>query len=119
MSRARVRARTRGAWFVCLVGLLGLPLLANVGACDSENTCAVLCPTGTRFTNDGTCTCVPFDAGYCAASAFCADASCPASARPDACGGGQLWSTAICGCYPLPEAGLGVLDAHHAADAHH
>jgi hypothetical protein len=80
--------------------------VSAVIACDTENTCAVSCPTGTRFTNDGTCKCEPFDAGYCGTLGDCPDAYCPASQAPDACGGGQLWSTAICGCYPLPEGGL-------------
>jgi len=74
-------------------------------ACDTENTCAVTCPTGTRFTNDGTCVCEPFDAGYCGLAKNCPDVFCPASSVPDACGGGQLWSTTICGCYPLADAG--------------
>jgi hypothetical protein len=83
---------------------LGAATLATE-ACDSENTCAVACPTGTRFTNDGTCACEPFDAGYCKTAADCPDAYCPASGAPDACGGGQSWSTTICGCYPLPDGG--------------
>ncbi len=79
---------------------------AAMEACDSESTCAVACPTGTRFTNDGTCACEPFDAGYCKTQADCPDAYCPASTTPDACGAGQAWSTTICGCYPLPDGGL-------------
>jgi hypothetical protein len=88
------------------LGLLSLCLLAGlvVHACDTENTCAKICPTGTRFNDDGTCTCRPFDAGYCGLQADCPDAYCPASDTPDACGGGQLWSTTICGCYPLVDA---------------
>jgi hypothetical protein len=79
---------------------------ASVVACDTENTCAVACPTGTRTTNDGTCACEKFDAGYCGEQRDCPDVFCPASDMPDACGGGQLWSTTICACYPLPDAGL-------------
>ncbi len=71
-------------------------------ACDTEKTCAVSCPTGSRFTNDGTCACEPFDAGYCATAKDCPDAFCPASDAPDACGEGQQWSTTVCGCYPVP-----------------
>jgi len=80
-------------------------VIAAVGvACDTENTCAVTCPTGSRFTNDGTCACEPFDAGYCGSASDCPDAFCPASAAVDACGGDQLWSTTLCACYPLPDA---------------
>jgi hypothetical protein len=74
-------------------------------ACDSENACTGVCPAGSRFTNDGTCVCEPFDAGYCKTLADCPDAFCPASSVPDACGGGQAWSTTVCGCYPLVDAG--------------
>jgi hypothetical protein len=101
--------RARKLAWRCLVAA-GVTLAAGVclasASCDSENACASDCPTGTRFDNDGTCKCYPFDAGYCATSADCADAYCPASSTPDACGGGQLWSTTICGCYSLPDAGL-------------
>jgi len=99
MTGAR-RARVLG---VILALSLAVPLSA---ACDSENTCAVACPTGTRFTNDGTCACEPFDAGYCSTAADCPDAYCPAADASGACGDGQLWSTTICGCYPLPDGGL-------------
>ena len=75
-------------------------------ACDTENTCAVACATGTRFTDDGTCACEPFDAGYCAIAKDCPDAFCPASSTPNACGTGQEWSTTLCGCYALPDGGI-------------
>ncbi len=79
--------------------------LVAVG-CDTENACAVTCPTGTRFTDDGTCACEPFDAGYCSSFHDCPDAYCPASDAEGACGAGQEWSTTLCGCYPLPDGGL-------------
>ena len=95
-----------GRWAIATaVALLAAACLASL-SCDSENACGVSCPTGSRFTDDGTCACRAFDAGYCGTLADCPDAYCPASTQPDACGGGQLWSTTICGCYPLPDGGL-------------
>ena len=81
------------------------PFVQLATACDSENACSGVCPTGKRYTNSGTCVCAPFDAGYCSGKADCPDVYCPASGTPDACGGGQQWSTTICGCYPLPSEG--------------
>jgi hypothetical protein len=118
-GRAGARSGVRLARAVALATLatpIALVVFAPL-ACDTENTCAVLCPTGTHFTNDGTCTCLPFDAGYCGLAAQCADAYCPASDVPDACGGGQLWSTTICGCYPLPADGLPSAKPSEPADA--
>ncbi len=102
-GRACRLTRAAGALLglACLAGVAGV-----VGGCDTENTCAVACPTGTRFTNDGTCACERFDAGYCGMLSDCPDVFCPAMSTPDACGGGQLWSTTICGCYPLPDGDL-------------
>jgi hypothetical protein len=97
--------RPFGALALVVVVLGALATLAGP-ACDNENSCTGLCPTGQRYTNDGTCTCVPFDAGYCAKLSDCADAYCPAMTTPDACGGGQMWSTTVCGCYSLPDGGL-------------
>ncbi len=101
---------------VLVVGV-SVALLAGglTWGCDSENACGALCPSGSRFTSDGTCTCVPFDAGYCAVARDCPDAYCPASDVPGACGVGQAWSTTICSCYPLPNA---TLDATTPLDAH-
>ncbi len=81
---------------------LALAVAGVLGACDGENTCSIACPVGTRFTDDGTCACHPFDAGYCAVLGDCPDAYCPASTEAGACGAGQEWSTTLCGCYPLP-----------------
>ncbi len=128
MSSARglpgLGGRRLAGGVLLLLAVGGALLASGTGACDTENTCAVACPTGTRFTNDGTCVCVPFDAGYCGLTGDCPDAYCPASDVPDACGGGQLWSTTICGCYPLADARPGMpatpdAGAHHDADADH
>jgi hypothetical protein len=94
-------ARARLAVGVVLV-LATLVAVLGSTACDSENACSTLCPTGQRFTNDGTCACEPFDAGYCKQWKDCPDAYCPAAVDAGACGEGQEWSTTICGCYPLP-----------------
>ena len=119
-TRGRAASRVRVAILVTLAACASFAAAASAGmsACDTENTCATSCRTGTRFSNDGTCACEPFDAGYCGSGGDCPDAYCPASNVPDACGGGQLWSTAICGCYPLPEGGLRSRDAGDAGDAH-
>jgi hypothetical protein len=90
---------------VLAVAPLGVALAALTG-CDTENACSVVCPVGETFDGDGTCTCRPFDAGYCSKASDCPDAACPASEVPGACGGGQEWSTTICGCYPLPDGGI-------------
>jgi hypothetical protein len=100
---ARATPYARWAFATALAALV---LASLVGlSCDTENACWTACPTGMRFTDDGTCACEPFDAGYCSRLADCPDAYCPASAQPDACGGGRQWSTTICGCYPLPDGG--------------
>jgi hypothetical protein len=88
------------------IGAVCLSVLGGSPACDQSGACSGVCPTGLRVTVDSGCECLPFDAGYCRVLAECPDAVCPASATPDACGGGALWSTTICGCYALPEAGL-------------
>ncbi len=91
---------------LCGTALAALAFIGAVAACDSENTCGVTCANGTQFTNDGTCACVPFDAGYCVKASDCPDAACPASDAEGTCGPGQLWSTTLCGCYPVVDGGL-------------
>jgi len=98
--RGGAARRALGAWVLLVLGVA-----IGAVACDGENTCSVACPTGERFTNDGTCFCERFDAGYCATAADCPDAACPAASQAGACGAGQLWSTTICACYPLPDGG--------------
>lgn len=96
----------RWALIAALLPLVGLCFVAGAPACDTDGACSGVCPTGVRVVADSGCTCVPFDAGYCGVLADCPDAFCPASDVPDACGAGALWSTTICGCYALPDAGL-------------
>lgn len=89
-----------------LVPIGAIAVVVSAPACDTDGACSGVCPTGTRVAADAGCICQPFDAAYCRVQADCPDAFCPASTVPDACGAGGLWSTAICGCYALPEGGL-------------